>query len=49
MKKSVFLLAYFLLVFMFVTAADKNQVGWATVYNNGQGVTGGGEVIKLMR
>ena len=43
MKNPAYFLVYFFLISLTATAADKNQVGWATVYNNGRGVTGGGE------
>lgn len=41
MKNIITLIALILFSFN-AFAADPNMVGWATVYNNGQGVTGGG-------
>lgn len=44
MKHIIILLSFFCLLFNIGTmyAVDSNMVGWATYYNNGQGVTGGG-------
>lgn len=44
MKHNILLISVFCLLFNVknIALADSNMVGWATYYNNGQGVTGGG-------